>query len=68
MRLPEARSLARRAALARVGVGAGVVPAALRVMLGTWAIAEDRRRARLGSQPGAAFFRPLLAELGPALG
>ena len=56
-----------RAALARVGVDEGTLPAALYVMLGTWATAEDRRRARLGSQPGEPFFRPLLAELGPGL-
>ena len=57
-----------RAALARVGIDDAALPAALHVMLGTWAIAEDRRRARLGSQPGEPFFRPLLARLGPELG
>ena len=56
-----------RAALARVGVGDDALPAALYVMLGTWATAEDRRRVRLGSQPGEPFFRPLLAKLGPGL-
>jgi hypothetical protein len=44
-----------------------VLPAALAVMLATWALAEDRRRARLGSPPPRPVFRPLFEELGPTL-
>ena len=56
-----------RAPLARLGIFDDVLPAALAVMLATWALAEDRRRARLGSAPPRAVFRPLLDELGPEL-
>jgi len=69
-RLAEGADLASgglRLALARLGVTAPTVPAALLVMLSTWAVAEDRRRSRLGSQPSAPLFQPLLAELGPRL-
>ena len=56
-----------RAALASLGVAEEVLPAALAVMLATWALAEDRRRARLGSPPPRPVFRPLFEELGPTL-
>lgn len=56
-----------RASLAGLGVADDVLPAALAVMLATWAQAEDRRRARLGSPPPRPVFRPLFGKLGPAL-
>ncbi|MDX6449721.1 MAG: hypothetical protein QOD08_2184, partial [Gaiellaceae bacterium] len=56
-----------RASLARLGIGEEVLTAALVVMLATWTLAEDRRRARLGSAPPRPVFRPLLDELGPEL-
>jgi len=56
-----------RGALERVGVHEAVLSAALAAMLGTWALAEDRRRARLGSTPPPAIFGPALEQLGPRL-
>jgi hypothetical protein len=56
-----------RASLASLGVTDDVLPAVLAVMLATWALAEDRRRARLGSPPPRPVFRPLYEELGPPL-
>jgi hypothetical protein len=49
-----------RATLARLGLDEeSVLRAALVAMLGTWALAEDRRLARLGAPPGRPVFRPL---------
>ena len=56
-----------RAWLERLGIDEQMLPTALVVMLATWALAEDRRRARLGSVPPRAVFRPLLHELGRKL-
>jgi hypothetical protein len=56
-----------RGSLARLGIDDERLAASLAVMLATWALAEDRRRARLGSTPPTAVFRPLLDELGPEL-
>ena len=50
-----------RAALARLGIDEATLPAALHVMLGTWALGERRRRSRLGAPPPPAFFEPALA-------
>ena len=58
---------ALRPTLARLGVDDESLPAALLVMLATWALSEDRRRARLGSPPPRPAFRPMLDRLGPAL-
>lgn len=55
------------ASLARLGIDDERLAASLAVMLATWALAEDRRRARLGSAPPRAVFGPLLDELGPEL-
>jgi Phosphotransferase enzyme family len=73
---PEERILARlargedapwggvRATLARLGLDEdSVLRAALVAMLGTWAVAEDRRLARLGAPPGRPVFRPLFHRL-----
>jgi hypothetical protein len=57
-----------RAALLRLGVESGDIPAALLVMLATWSLSEDRRRRRLGAQPPPAVFRQALLERGPRLG
>jgi Phosphotransferase enzyme family len=48
-----------RDALASVGVSGSALRPALVVMLGTWALAEDRRLARLGAPPGPRVYRPL---------
>jgi hypothetical protein len=56
-----------RPALARLGLDPIVLPAALLVMLATWALSEQRRRCRLGSPPPPAAFAQLLAALGPRL-
>lgn len=58
---------ALRPNLARLDVDDQALPAALLVMLATWALSEDRRRARLGSPPPRPSFRPTLDRLGPAL-
>jgi hypothetical protein len=55
-----------RSGLARLGVDEAVLPAALHVMLATWALGERRRRARLGAPPAPAFFEPALARFEPA--
>ena len=44
--------------LERVGVVGAVLQPALVAMLATWALAEDRRRVRLGSPPAPPEFRP----------
>lgn len=50
--------------LREVGVGDEILPSALLAMLGTWALAEDRRRERLGAPPaGEPLFRPLFHRL-----
>jgi hypothetical protein len=55
------------AALARLGVDDASMAAALLVMLATWSLSEDRRRARLGVEPPVALFRRFLEQRGPAL-
>jgi hypothetical protein len=58
---------ALRPTLARLGVDDEALPAALLVMLATWALSEDRRRARLGSPPPRPAFRTVFDRLGPVL-
>jgi hypothetical protein len=49
-----------RGTLARLGLAEdAVLRATLVAMLGTWALAEDRRLARLGAPPARPVFRPL---------
>jgi hypothetical protein len=53
-----------RVTLARLGLDEdSLLRAALVTMLGTWALAEDRRLARLGAPPPRPVFRPLFHRL-----
>jgi hypothetical protein len=48
-----------RERLGSLGVDDAVLPDVLLTMLGSWALAENRRRARLGAPPAEPLFRPL---------
>jgi len=56
-----------RTPLARLGIEEAALPAALLVMLATWALSEGRRRARLGAPPPPAVFAEALLTVGSRL-